>query len=200
MAYRLEGQLLEVCDCQILCPCWVGEDPDDGTCNTAIAWHLDSGTVETLDVSGLTIGLIGHVPGNILQGNIRAAFFVDDQATPEQQAALINVFTGKLGGPVSDFARLFGEIVEIGPAPIHFDVQHGKGHLRIGEAVEAQLDPLLGPNGQPTTLHNTMFSTIPGAPAYVGKAPTFKVTSPALNLHIDLQGHNAIQGHFLFEG
>ena len=25
MAYELEGQLLEVCTCKILCPCWVGE-------------------------------------------------------------------------------------------------------------------------------------------------------------------------------
>src|SRR5262245_59537515 len=33
MAYTLEGQLLEVCTCNILCPCWVGEDPDGGTCD-----------------------------------------------------------------------------------------------------------------------------------------------------------------------
>jgi hypothetical protein len=32
MAYQLEGQLLEVCNCNVLCPCWIGEDPDNGTC------------------------------------------------------------------------------------------------------------------------------------------------------------------------
>ena len=37
MGYRLEGDLLEVCDCNILCPCWVGEDPDNGTCRSAMA-------------------------------------------------------------------------------------------------------------------------------------------------------------------
>ena len=26
MAYQLEGRLLEVCDCNVLCPCWIGED------------------------------------------------------------------------------------------------------------------------------------------------------------------------------
>ena len=30
MAYKLEGSLLEVCDCEILCPGWVGEAPDNG--------------------------------------------------------------------------------------------------------------------------------------------------------------------------
>ena len=33
MAYHLEGRLLEVCDCRVLCPCWIGEDPDNGTCD-----------------------------------------------------------------------------------------------------------------------------------------------------------------------
>ncbi len=199
MIYQLEGRLLEVCDCQILCPCWVGEDPDNGTCNTAIAWRIDSGTIEHLDVSGLTISLIGHVPGNILKGNIRGVFFVDDQATAQQHQAMVQVFTGKLGGPAADFAQLFGEIIEIVSAPISFDIQDGKGRLCIGNTVEAEIDPFLGNNGQPTLLSNSMFSTIPGSPAYVGKSPRFTLTSPALGLNIDLQGHNAIQGHFLLE-
>jgi len=28
MAYNLKGRLLEVCNCRVLCPCWIGEDPD----------------------------------------------------------------------------------------------------------------------------------------------------------------------------
>ena len=200
MSYCVEGRLLEVCNCQILCPCWVGEDPDNGTCDTAIAWHIDSGIIEGIEVSNLTISLIGHIPGNILKGQIRAVFFVDDRATPEQERVLLQAFTGKLGGPIADFARLFDEIVQTKRAPITFAVQEGKGHLRIGDAVTTELEPFLGPNGQPTTLQNSMFSTIPGAPAYVGKAPVFKLTSSELGLNIDLQDHNAIQGHFLFEG
>ncbi|MCG6947002.1 MAG: DUF1326 domain-containing protein, partial [Deltaproteobacteria bacterium] len=38
MAYRLEGKLLEVCTCNVLCPCWVGEDPDGGTCDGTLSW------------------------------------------------------------------------------------------------------------------------------------------------------------------
>ena len=30
MAYKLEGSLLEVCNCEVLCPCWIGVDPDNG--------------------------------------------------------------------------------------------------------------------------------------------------------------------------
>ena len=73
MAYHLEGRLLEVCNCRVLCPCWIGEDPDFGTCDTIVAWHFDKGTVDGVDVAGHTIAMIAHVPGNILQGNWTAA-------------------------------------------------------------------------------------------------------------------------------
>jgi hypothetical protein len=69
MAYQLEGSILEVCTCNILCPCWVGEDPDPGTCDAAMAYHFDKGNINGVDVSGLTLGLISHIPGNILKGN-----------------------------------------------------------------------------------------------------------------------------------
>ena len=54
MAYQLEGSLLEVCTCNILCPCWVGEDPDGGICEGVLAWHFDAGAINGVDVSGRT--------------------------------------------------------------------------------------------------------------------------------------------------
>ena len=79
MAYHLEGRLLEVCNCRVLCPCWIGEDPDFGTCDTIVAWHFDKGTIDGVDVSDRTIAMIAHVPGNILQGNWRAAVYLDER-------------------------------------------------------------------------------------------------------------------------
>src|SRR5271165_6085072 len=60
MAYHLEGRLLEVCDCRVLCPCWIGEDPDNGTCDSVLAYHFDAGTVDGVDVTGRTIALVEH--------------------------------------------------------------------------------------------------------------------------------------------
>jgi hypothetical protein len=51
MAYNLEGRLLEVCTCKILCPCWVNEAPDYGTCQGVLAWHFEQGgTLANFDV------------------------------------------------------------------------------------------------------------------------------------------------------
>ncbi|HEY7030785.1 MAG TPA: DUF1326 domain-containing protein [Thermomicrobiales bacterium] len=203
MSYHLEGSLLEVCNCNILCPCWVGEDPDPGTCDAAQAWRIDRGTIDGLDVSGRIFALINHIPGNVLAGNWTVAFFVDDGATSEQQEALVAVFTGKKGGPVADLAGLFGEVKSVQRVPITFLVEGGKGTLRIGGGMtpvaEAELVPFQGATGTTTTLLDTVFSTIPGSPAYVGKAALYRRNSSQLGFKdIDLTGHNAIQGSFRF--
>src|ERR1044072_7587497 len=118
MAYTLEGKLLEVCTCNTLCPCWVGDDPDGGTCEGTLAWHVEKGNIDGVDVSGLTFAALAHIPGNILKGNWRVLAFVDNRATPEQQDALVNVFSGKKGGPVADLAQLIGEVVAVERVPM----------------------------------------------------------------------------------
>jgi hypothetical protein len=200
MAYTIEGQLLEVCTCRVLCPCWIGEDPDFGTCDGTLAWKIEKGTVNDVDVSGLSICLLAHIPGNILQGNWRVVVYVDENASAEQEQALLDVYTGKLGGPVADFAQLVGEVVAVERAAFSAEVSEGKGKLTIGNDIVAEMEPYLGATGTVTTLSDTVFSTIPGSPAYVSKSPVYKATKPELGIEVDLQGHNAITGSFRFEG
>ena len=200
MAYTLEGRILEVCDCNVLCPCWIGEDPDNGTCDSIIAYHIDQGTIEGVDVSGLTMAMLAHIPGNVLDGNFRAVAYLDDKASQQQIDALLAAFGGRLGGPLEDMAKLVGETVAVVPATIIFRVEEGRGTLKIGDEAEVIMEPYGGPTGEITTLNESIFSTIPGSPAYVAKALRYRVKNAALGLDIDLEGHNAIQGSFRFEG
>ena len=199
MAYQIEGSLLEVCTCNILCPCWVGEDPDGGTCDSVLAWHFDKGDINGEDVSGLTLAVQVHIPGNVLKGNWRAMVYVDDKATSQQEEALLNLYTGMLGGPVADLVQLIGEVVGVERAPITFDIEGGKGTIKIGEHAEATMEPYRGPTGEVTTINESIFSTIPGSPAYLAKATTYRSINPTLGHDIDIQGHNAIQGSFRFK-
>ena len=168
MSYKLEGSLLEVCDCKVLCPCWIGENPDNGTCRGTVAHHYTSGRIDDVDVSGLTIVMLGFIPGNVLEGNWRVALFV-------------------------------GEVVSVERVPIRFDVADGKGTLSVGSQVFAEMAPYRGPSGEPTKLVESIFSTIPGSPAYVAKASRYRAQNPRLGIDLDLAGHNAIQGHFAFQ-
>lgn len=89
-------------------------------------------------------------------------------------------------------------------APITFTVEGGRGSLRIGSGptpfAEADMASYMGATDKPTVLQETVFSTIPGSPAYVGKATKYRRNSSDYGLrNVDLENHNAIQGHFHFE-
>jgi hypothetical protein len=89
--------------------------------------------------------------------------------------------------------------VAIERAPITFDVVDGKGYLKMGDVAEARLVQYLGATGKPTTLHDSVFSTIPGAPAYVGKAESFRRDGSRHGLpDVEVTGQNALQGFFRF--
>lgn len=198
--YHLDGRLLEVCNCNILCPCWVAEDPDPGTCDAVECWYVDHGEVGGVDVSGLGVAIAAFVPGNVMAGNWKAALFVDDRADSRQYDALRAVFTGQLGGPVADLTALIGEFVAIERKKITFTVAEGTGVLSIDGVAHCELAPYRSPTGIPTTLNDSAFSTIPGSPAFVAKAAVYKRTTAAAYglADIDLRGHNAIQGTFRF--
>ncbi len=199
MGYKLEGNMLEACTCNAICPCWVGEDPDSGTCDGTIAWHFDKGEIDGVDVSGLTFALLLHIPANALSGNWRVVACVDDKATAEQEKAILGVYTGEKGGPVADMAQLVGEVVAVERAPITFGIVKGKGQLKIGTHLDTEINPLEGPTGRRTTLHDAALSVIEDAPYYVGKADYLKASHPALGLNLDIHGKSAVQGRFAFE-
>jgi hypothetical protein len=197
--YVLDGTLLEACSCAGPCPCWIGDDPDGGTCDAFVAYHVDRGQINGVDVSGLSLVNVAQIPGNVLSGNWRLVIHIDDKATPQQQEALLSAFGGKLGGPLADLAGLIGEVVEVRSVPIEHRVEGGKGTLRVGQAVDAEMAPYTDASGKPTTIHDTVFSTIPGSPAYVSKASRHRVNIPEHGMSWEFSGRNAIQGNFHFE-
>lgn len=197
--YVLDGTLLEACSCGGPCPCWVGDDPDGGSCDAFMAYHIDSGQINGVDVTGLSFVQVNQIPGNVLAGNWRSVIYVDDRATSEQREAILDAFVGKLGGPLAGLAGLIGERVAIHPAPIEHRVEGGKGTIRVGDFLAAEMAPYTDANGKPTTIHDTVFSTIPGSPAYVSKASHHRVNLPEYGMVWEFNGRNAIQGDFHFE-
>ena len=193
VGYQLEGSLLEVCSCDVLCPCWIGEDPDQGTCDSVVAYHLDKGVIRGVDVSGLTLVSAVNIPGNVLEGNWRQLVFIDDKASDEQADAMLDAFSGKLGGPLADLAQLIGEVVAVERAPVSHEIVDGAGTLTVGDKIHCEMHPYLGPDGSTTTLNNSIFSTVPGSPAYVGMADTQKIDIPEHGYQWSYEKKNAIQ-------
>ncbi len=196
VAYDLEGTLLEACSCGVLCPCWIGEDPDGGACDGLIAYHFDRGTIRGIDVGGLSIVNVAKIPGNVLAGNWRVAMLVSADAGDDQLEAMVDAYSGKLGGPLADLAGLVGEVVEVRRVPIRHEIVDGSGTLVVEGVVGAEMAPFAGPDGTTTTLRDSIFSTVPGSPAYVGKASRYSVNLPEHGMQWTYEGRNAIQADY----
>src|SRR4051794_5470538 len=146
--YKLDGSLLEACSCGVLCPCWIGVDPDNGTCESINAYRFEQGTIRGVDVGGLAVINVCLIPGNVLTpGSWRIAMFIDERANEEQFDAIRAAFTGELGGPLADLAGLIGDVIAVERAPIVHETRDGKGVLKIGDAVSSEMRPFTGPDG-----------------------------------------------------
>ncbi len=196
--YRVQGALLEACSCGAPCPCWIGEDPDGGTCDAFLAYRIDKGTINGVDVSGIPFALICQIPGNVLKGNWKVVVYMSNKAKPAQKQAILAAWTGKLGGPLADLAKLVGEVKGVYDVPIQFKLNKGKGTIKIGDKVEAAMAPYVDAKGKPTTMSNTVFTTIPGSPAYVAKATYHKVNIPEHGMEWTFENRNAVEGSFRF--
>jgi hypothetical protein len=195
--YSLTGTLLEACSCNVLCPCWIGEDPDLGDCRAFLSYNIESGRVQGVDVSGLSLVVLSHIPGNVLAGNWEVVVFVDDRATPEQHEALVSAFSGKLEGPLADLWQLVGTVRAVESAPISHEVSEGVGTLAIPGVLESVMEPYRSPTGDVTTLRDSVFSTVPGSPAWVSKASRHRVTLPQHGMEWEFEGRNAIQSDWM---
>jgi hypothetical protein len=80
--------------------------------------------------------------------------------------------------------------------PIRHEIVDGQGTLLVEGIVGAQMAPYTGPDGSTTTLQNSIFSTVPGSPAYVGKASSYSVDLPEHGMQWTYEGRNAIQADY----
>jgi hypothetical protein len=139
MAYDLKGTRLEACSCGVACPCWVGEDPDGGSCDALFAYHFERGTIGGVDVSGLTVVVVTQITGNnLIPGGWRIVVLVDQRASDAQLDAIVAAYSGRLGGPLADLAALVGEVVAVERAPVDHDTGDGSGMLRVGNAITVE--------------------------------------------------------------
>ena len=124
MSWSIKGAYVETCSCDLMCPC-----------NTS----FDHGT----DVGGLSVAAIADTPKVMTEGNWRLGLFVDERATDEQMAKLVDVFSGQLGGPMAGLVPLVGEILGVQRAPIEV-VHDGLRHsVRVGDAIDFEIEDIV---------------------------------------------------------
>jgi len=157
MAWKLDGSYFETCSCDVMCPCTaslaLGATKD--RCNATLVFHIKSGEVEGVDVSGLTVAAIADTPKVMSDGNWRLGVVIDEAASEEQADKLGAVFSGALGGPMAALEPLVGENLGVERLPIEVKEDGLKHSVRIGEAIDFEVEdvvPVGVETGEPAKL------------------------------------------------
>jgi hypothetical protein len=143
MAWRLDGTYFESCSCDAVCPCTWSALTAKATldrCRALLAYHVESGEIEGVDVSRLNFALFLDTPPVMSQGNWRVGVYLDDAASDSQAEQLGAVLSGQAGGPPAMLGPLIGEMLGVEKAPITYS-EDGRGHhVRIGDAVDVGVE------------------------------------------------------------
>ena len=157
MAWKLEGSYFETCSCEVLCPCTasltLGADYD--RCNAVLVFQIESGEIEDVDVSGLTVAAVADTPQVMSEGNWRLGVLMDEKATDEQAEKLGAVFGGQLGGPMGGLAPLVGEVMGVERAAIEITEDGGRHAVKVGAGTDVEVQdvvPFGVETGQPARL------------------------------------------------
>jgi hypothetical protein len=180
MAWQLEGTYFESCSCDAVCPCTWSALTAKATldrCRALLAYHVDSGEIEGVDVSGLSFALFLDTPPVMSEGNWRVGVYLDDAASDNQAGQLGAVLSGQLGGPPAMLGPLIGEMLGVEKVPITY-TDDGRGHhVRIGDAVDVGVEDFVALGGQdPVRLTNVFHpsnTTLTVAPATAVRLSTF---------------------------
>ena len=108
--WQLEGDLLDMCNCELLCPCHVSfrQKSTYDICEGLWLANIEQGAWNQLDLDGLKVMVTFHCPSPVMyQGDWTAVLYIDDQASQEQEAALTEIFSGQAGGPWARLAPFF---------------------------------------------------------------------------------------------
>ena len=148
MAWRLDGTYFENCNCEVTCPCAASgfaAPADYDRCQFLMAFHVDKGKVDDVDVSGLTVAVVGDTPGVMVEGNWRVGLLMDAQASEQQATKLASVFSGQQGGPMGALAPLISEMLGIEKMPIEYSGEGRRHRVKIGEGVEIVVEDVTSP-------------------------------------------------------
>lgn len=145
--WQIEGEWFKNCNCDPGCPCDFNQRPTKGSCEGMAAMRVTKGHFGEVDLAGVKWGGIVRWPGALHEGNGEMQPFVDSEASQEQINAIFEIASGKHGDTFMEvFSFICPTVHEpvIAPVEWEFDIESRSGRIRVGDALEADVETLRG--------------------------------------------------------
>lgn len=156
MAWKINGDYLETCNCDFLCPCPLTglSKSTHGACTFAMAYRVNDGEYEGVSLDGRSFVIVGRTPGEMAEGNWEVGLIVDDGASEEQEEAITAIASGQAGGPVANLAPLISNFLGVEKRPVRFEGSGNKWSLSVPDAVTQGVEGAMGLGGENLYLDN----------------------------------------------
>ncbi|MEM6943769.1 MAG: DUF1326 domain-containing protein [Pseudomonadota bacterium] len=145
--WTIEGELILNCNCTVFCPCVVSlgkHPPTEGYCQAWMGVRIDKGEYDGEDLSGLNVGMMLDIPGEMARGNWKAAAYIDERASDKAYDALIKIFSGAARGTTGLFSMLVGEFLGAERQPISYETEGKTRRLIVGKKIKGSVAPIEG--------------------------------------------------------
>jgi hypothetical protein len=155
--WTLKGEFAITCSCSVTCPCNLGQNPTLGHCDGVMCFDITKGKYGKVDLSGTRFAAAVKIPGFVFDGNWELALYTNENDSKEQQDALVEIVTGKAGGPFEQLAGLVGKVVATKAVPIEWtDGLHPT--FQIGKTGSVKVETIMGMDEKnPVRLLNGVF-------------------------------------------
>ncbi len=157
-----KGLLFENCCCQSVCP---GHVHFDQLCTLERCvgfWviRFDEGEYHGVSLGGTAAVIAYDSPQHMIEGGWTEAIIIDDQASPEQRAAVETILGGRAGGQWAKLAPFVSRWLETRFLPIRIEEEGTAKRVVIDGLLEGTVGDIRGRDrSKPVTLEN-MFNQI----------------------------------------
>jgi hypothetical protein len=176
VSWNLKGTYFETCNCNVACPCVFLSPPSEGECRLLVAWHVDQGKDEEIDLSGLNVAMAITAPGTMVETKWRAALYLDERANDAQKQALTKIFGGQAGGHPAALASFVEDLLGVASVRIDYRAEGKRRSLAIPNVAAAEIEAVEGQGGGEVTISGHPFCLAPGEPAVVAKSKRLDYT------------------------
>ena len=159
--WKIKGELILNCSCDVFCPCVVSlgaHPPTEGHCHAWMGIIVDEGHYEGESLSKLNVGLLVDIPGRMGEGNWKVAAYIDEKANEKAYNGLLSIFSGGAGGTTGLFTALVSEILGAEKTSVEI-LREGKSRiLSIGRKIQGDIEMIDGDNtDNPVKITNSTY-------------------------------------------
>ena len=159
--WHIKGELMLSCNCTVFCPCVLSlgkHPPTEGYCQTWGGIRIDDGRYGETDLSGLKLGLMIEIPGQMSRGNWSAGVYISNEADVYQVKALTRIMSGEAGGTTRLLSILVGRFLGVWQEDITYEVDGDVRRFSIPKIIEGEIVPIPGKEkGRHTTIVNSQY-------------------------------------------